>query len=216
MNDRIADLNEPAHRTTQELLPWHAMNKLSGKDLALVSAHVQACEQCRSDLEWERTLLGIEPEAHGAFDMERALDKLRPELETPRRLPLHQRLSRFVHGTGRPRASWMPWALAAQSAAIVALGVLLALPGKETAPYRTLGASKNAAGNAVVVFEPGTTEHDLRQMLAANGARIVDGPTVTDAYLLSLPSDRLESSLRMLRAEKGVKLAEPLVSGEEH
>lgn len=216
MNDRIVDLNEPAHRAAQELLPWYAMNNLSGADLTMVSAHVQACEQCRSDLEWERKLLGIEPESHASFDMERALDKLRPELDIPRRLSLHQRLSRLVHGTDRARASWMPWALAAQSAAIVALGVLLALPGKDAASYRTLGASKNIAGNAVVVFEPGTTEHDLRQMLAANGARIVDGPTVTDAYLLSLPSDRLESSLRMLRAEKGVKLAEPLVSGEKH
>jgi hypothetical protein len=46
--------------------------------------------------------------------------------------------------------------------------------------------------------------------LQANGARLVGGPTETDAYLLAVPGDRRDQVLLRLRTEASIKLAEPL------
>jgi predicted anti-sigma-YlaC factor YlaD len=213
LND--ANLNKPVHQTVQELLPWFAAETLGEEDRALVDAHLQACEQCRSDLEWERSMLAAEPESNLSFDMEGALARLQPRLETSRVESIRSRFSRFLGRMGRRETPWMQWALAAQSAAIVILAGVLAFPRVNPAPYQTLGLPQNTTANMVVMFEPDTSEQDLRRMLQASSARIMDGPTVTDAYLLSVPAGRLAAAVRMLRAEKHVKLAEPLVASGE-
>jgi tRNA A22 N-methylase len=65
----------------------------------------------------------------------------------------------------------------------------------------------------VVVFQPNTSERELRRILQARNARVVDGPTVTDAYLISVPDASRAQALQALRAESAVKLAEPLDGG---
>ncbi|MYN41147.1 hypothetical protein GTP55_17425 [Duganella sp. FT109W] len=107
------------------------------------------------------------------------------------------------------QSSWLRWAVAAQWLVIVALGALLLRPD-ETPAYRVLGAGAAAGGNMVVVFQPATSERELRHILQAQNARIVDGPTVTDAWLLNVPTDRHAQILQALRANAAVKLAEPL------
>jgi hypothetical protein len=61
-----------------------------------------------------------------------------------------------------------------------------------------------------VMFNPGITESDLRRLLLGVGARIVDGPSSTDVYVLEIPAERTDQALRALRAEPGVRLAERL------
>jgi hypothetical protein len=79
------------------------------------------------------------------------------------------------------------------------------------APYHTLGsAPPPATGNAIVIFRPDTSEQELRQTLNANGARLVDGPTAADAYVLHLPAERRDAVLVRLRADHDVVLAEPI------
>ncbi len=62
----------------------------------------------------------------------------------------------------------------------------------------------------VVVFQPGTRESELRSILQANNARLVGGPTETDAYLLAVPVAQRDEILLRLRTEASIKLAEPL------
>jgi hypothetical protein len=62
----------------------------------------------------------------------------------------------------------------------------------------------------VVVFQPTATEAQMRAALAASGARLVDGPTAADAYVLNVPPDRRERALATLRASKPVVAAEPV------
>jgi hypothetical protein len=78
--------------------------------------------------------------------------------------------------------------------------------------YRTLGASNARAttGNLVVVFNPTTPEGDLRRMLRDAGARIVDGPTQTNAYVLDVPAQRINQAMQALRAEHAALLVEQL------
>lgn len=115
--------------------------------------------------------------------------------------------------TAANQPSWLRWAVAAQWLLIVGLVALLARPQEEPAAYRVLGSGVSATGNLVVVFQPNTSERDLRRILQAQGARVVDGPTVTDAYLLNVPAATRDQALQALRAESAVKLAEPLDAG---
>jgi hypothetical protein len=108
---------------------------------------------------------------------------------------------------------WSQWIAASEFALIVVLGAWLLLPGDSPALYRTLGAQDAkaaAAGNLVVVFDPATTEADLRRMLRDSGARIVDGPTQSNAYVLDVPAARQEQAVKSLRAERAAVLVEPL------
>ena len=111
--------------------------------------------------------------------------------------------------------SLLRWAVAAQLVLIVGLVALLARPDEPPAAYHVLGngTGGTATGNLVVMFQPNTTERELRRFLQAQGARMVDGPTVTDAYLLSVPDENRDRALQALRANPAVKLAEALDEG---
>ncbi len=84
--------------------------------------------------------------------------------------------------------------------------------------YRTLGAAPGSApaGSIAVVFDPATAEADLRRILREAGARIVDGPTQANAYVLDVPARRQEQALRALRAERATVLVEPLAVQGAH
>lgn len=112
--------------------------------------------------------------------------------------------------------SWLRWAAAAQCVIIAGLLVLLARPDAP-AEYRAMGAADAnpgaASANLVVMFQPDATEHALRAALQAQGARIVDGPTVTDAYLIAVPPSERVRVLQALRSDPAVKMAESIDSG---
>jgi hypothetical protein len=90
------------------------------------------------------------------------------------------------------------------------LGLAVAWPDTEPASYHALGARKAVQDNIVVGFDPSTPERELRRILQGSGARLVDGPTASDAYVLAVAPDDAGQALRRLRAEPAVTLAEPL------
>jgi hypothetical protein len=103
--------------------------------------------------------------------------------------------------------------MAAQLALIVALGAALVPATDGPALYRTLGARNAAApttGTLVVVFDPTTTESDLRRILRKAGARVADGPTETNAYVLKVAAERRVEAAQALRTEPAVVLVEQL------
>jgi len=61
-----------------------------------------------------------------------------------------------------------------------------------------------------VMFDPGIKEADLRRIVLGAGARIVDGPSSTDVFVLEIPAERTARALEALRAEPEVRLAERL------
>ena len=106
---------------------------------------------------------------------------------------------------------WMPWALGLQGAA-VALLLGLWLEARHEAPaYEGLSAAGTApvAADALVMLKPGTSEQALRELLQAQGASVVAGPTETGAWLLRVDA----RGLAALRAAPIVQLAEPLQPG---
>lgn len=115
------------------------------------------------------------------------------------------------------QSSWLRWAAVAQCVIIAGLLVLLARPESAPAEYRAMGAPDAPGGassaNLVVMFQPETSEHALRAALQAQDARIVDGPTVTGAWLLAVPPATRDQALQALRADPSVKLAESIDKG---
>jgi len=239
MNGQIFKLEVPEHQAVQELLAWHASGKLAPDEAQRVARHVQTCAQCRQDLQWERELLDearrtpLDDDAMaGAADA--ALARLLPRLGAQEAAPVPEPAPPPTQAQGpaslpwwrtlaanEPR--WLRWAAVAQCVVIAGLALVLARPqGEPEGAYRAMGASDAmgvpdgataASGNVVIIFAPGASEQDLRRILQAQDARIVDGPTVTGAYVLSIPAIARPQALQALRANAAIKLAEPLDNG---
>ena len=193
MNAHVVELEGSVHQRVQKLLPWVLTGQLADTEEKLVQEHVAGCPQCSEDLAWQRKLRAVQPAAGASPDMEGALARLMPQLETR---------DKAANGP------WMRWALAAQLLVIAGLGAQLAM--HETPEYRLLGAQGAASANLVVVFKPETTEVQLRGVLKSNFATVVGGPTSTNAWLVSVPPPGLDDALANLRGSAAVSLAEPL------
>jgi hypothetical protein len=196
------------HAKTQRLLPWLLTGTLEGAELALVQQHLRNCAACRADLAWQRRLRATgqgEPE----LDPDAALARLAPRLDAQPDRP--DTLRRWAHALAANDGRWLRPLAAAQFAVIAALAaLLLARPGADQADYRTLGAGGAVQGDLVVSFRPDTPEHELRRILQASGTRVLDGPTVTGAYVLTARGAAPARALARLRAEPAVTLAQPL------
>ena len=204
MTGRIVPLNASEHAAIDALLPWLVNGTLQGEELERVERHVAACPACRREVDWLKDVFAAcaamapLPDAPAAFGGQAART-----------------------GTWRARAAdgwrvtppWMRMLMAAQLAALAILGTLLAFDADNEPTYRTLGSATLPAPSGetiAVMFDPATSEAELRGVINAIGARVVDGPTATHAYVLELPADRSSAAVEKLRAVPSVRLAEPL------
>jgi hypothetical protein len=205
MTARIIALDSDDHRDVQALLPWLANGTLTPAELERVCLHVAQCERCRSDAAWQQALHGAAASVPtGAPDVERGWAAMRAKL-APRE-------------TGKERTTWQfgwPALAGAQAVALLVLAVVFftrAVP--QEAEYRALGNAPAApSANALVVFRAEASEAQVRQALRTVRARIVDGPTATDAYLLYVPSSTA-ADLARLRSEAAVARVESLQGGK--
>ena len=200
----IIRLHGDPHKQTQTLLPWYVNGTLDEGETATVEAHLAQCEECRAELESERALgrevasLPMDLDSNWAALQERAESGVR-------RKP--QAVRPFLR-----RPVPIGWALAAQAASLaLVVGLVWASTQQTHRLYHTLGSAPTAAsGNVVVMFKPTTSEQELRGALVKSGARLVDGPTAGDAYVLHVEVDQRPSALASLRADAHVVLAEPI------
>ncbi len=210
---QIFHLQGDRHQQAQTLLPWYVNGTLEPDEVAAVEAHLAECPECRADLEQERTL-GREV-ASLSLDVDHGWAALRDRLEPQPTKPMFAPLRRPAAFLRRPVP--MGWAITAQAAclALAVIGVVsFVIPRIRTdsdAHYRTLSSATPAtAGNVVVMFKPSASEQALRQALRQAGARLVDGPTTADAYVLHVEPGRRAEALSRLRANGDVQLAEPI------
>ena len=71
---------------------------------------------------------------------------------------------------------------------------------------RALAGPTETSATTVARFRPDATEAQIRQSLKDSGARLVDGPTVSDAYVVRLPREHYAAALDKLRKAPGVAL----------
>lgn len=211
---RIIRMPGDAHREVQELLPWYVTGQLDPADLGEVEGHVKHCVECRADLAFQQQLAREIPKL--PIDVEHGWSRMRRRLEqeqerAPRGLAwLGARLDGLRPGRAIPLQIAGPgFALAALFAAV---GTALVLPSLAPARYHALGAAPPSAvvGNVVVIFRPDTPEKALRDTLRTQHARLVDGPTAADGYVLQVTAADRAQVLARLRARPEVVLAEPI------
>jgi hypothetical protein len=206
---QVLQFDPAAHKVVDVLLPWFVNGTLEGDELAFVQQHLGECLRCQREVEWLREFHAAcvaAAEVPGSSD---GVRHLRRQLDAPRKR--HGMLGRLrVHW--RRALPWSQWVIVAQLAGIVVLGALVVAGDDGAARYRTLGAGSTAptTGTHVVVFEPTATESELRRILRAAGATIVNGPTQANAYVLDLPKGRQDQAVRALKAERLVVLIESL------
>jgi hypothetical protein len=200
---RVLPLDSSEHRLAQELLPWFVNGTLSATEAAPVAAHLAECSRCQADASALAAVRALPIDADSGASVERGWATLRGRLDA---LP--------TEAGRRARRPWwklsLQLALAAQAVVMLVLVGALIATTPRTEPYRALGGAPEAAeANALAVFRADATEQQMREALRASGARIVGGPTVSDAYLLRMV-DLQPAALARLRAQPGVARVESL------
>jgi len=194
VTDRVVPLHPNVHRVVDALLPWYVNATLKSDELELVTRHLAECAQCRREVDWLRELHAACAECAAQDGGSQLFDALRQRQAPARR-------------TDRA------WRIAAAAGFVVValLGWRLWIVDGPDAPYRTLSAPGGVAnGNVVVVFDAAATESDMRRLLQSIGARIVEGPTATNGYVLAIPASTQGHAIEALRDARIVKLAESL------
>jgi hypothetical protein len=205
----IFPLRPSEHDAVQKLLPWFVNGTLDARENARVEGHLAECEECREDLAGERRL------AHAVAALPLNAD------DGWRAMQLRLAQAAPVRGGLAParlagRRVPLGWAMVGSFAASVAIAVVLtslkpAGPPQQT--YHTLGsAASDAQGQVVVLFKPDTTEQQMRVILSAQNARLVDGPTAAGAYVLHVEDADAAAAIQALRQSQQVVLAEPLAN----
>jgi len=195
----VIPMEHDEHVAVQALLPWYARGQLGDDETAQVQGHLLHCQLCRNELAAERpmqTLLSAAGAPREMGDAESGLAKLH---------------ARMQPAAAKPAWRWMPWALGAQGAACALLLGLWLQARQDVPDYQGLSGAGTAAvvADALVMFKPGTSEQALRELLQAQQASVVAGPTETGAWLLRVDA----RGLAALRAAPIVTLAEPLQPG---
>ena len=213
MSGRVLPFDPAAHKVADVLLPWFVNGTLDKDELAFVQRHLTECVRCQREVQWLRELRAACVDGEASPGASSVFRNLRRQLDEPR--PGQGKVAP-LSSLCRQAPPWSRWAMAAQLAVIVALGAVLLPATDGLAPYRTLGARSGAAptGSLVVVFDPSTPESELRRMLRKAGARVADGPTQTNAYVLKVAAERQVAAVQALREEPAVVLVEQLDRAE--
>ena len=226
MSGQILRLEPDPHVVVLRLLPWYLTGRLETAEHDIVETHLAQCPECRAELETERQWQLLHP-GHGAqVDVEEGWARMRARLagEVPVTAPAPL-ITAMPHPAPRARR-WLPpalraaprlparaWAAPALLSAALAVALVVTLrPVTPVGQYVGMSAPVEAGATAVVRFKPEATEAQIRHSLKDSGARLVDGPTVSDAYVVRLPRERYAAALDKLRKEPGVALVEALES----
>ena len=204
---RILPFTNDPHRETRDLMPWLITGRLEPEEQTRIEAHLASCEECSRELAAERNLASEVAELPIATGIGWAA--MRDRLDTAARQakfvpvaqPFRRRFTMRQIGT----------VLAAQAALLAAAVTITLRVEAPIAPYHALGAAPAAAGgNAIIIFRPDARAETITRLLKDSGARLVDGPTAANAYVLHIADAQRTQTLGRMRADAAVVLAEPL------
>jgi len=204
------DAHDREHGRVWSTLPWFVNGTLNDDECRDVETHLSVCLVCRREAAALRALAEavasrtLEPKCEAALDR------------------LHERLD----DTSRPGLVF-PWAGAAVLAVITGLAGLVAVntglvgSGAQANVYNTLGVRTievldDARPKARIVFDQDMTEWQLRELLLAVDAELIDGPTPRGAYTIAMPhvsrSEDVRAAVAKLRQSNRVIFVEPIVA----
>lgn len=207
------------HRRTWDSIPWLVNGDASDDERLAAEAHLRACADCRTELEFQRRLYaGINAQPESMRDPRASLHQLWKRIDaaeaTPVVLPVDGAPSRR-----RRLLRLLASVAAAEAVALVILGTVWRQPSPNTqapASYHTLGASAAPVPAAEIraVFAPALTLEQFQGLLASMQLRVVAGPSESGVYSLVLTTAHDDAAayrvLAKLRAEPAVRFAEPI------
>ena len=199
----IIPLRGSPHEAAQQLLPWYINDTLDEGERAIVDAHLAGCDECRAELAVERNL--ARAVASLPVDVEQSWSALTAKLDAaPAPVALWRRRVPIGWAAGWPVAA----------AATVALAFTAIPAAAPVQTYTALGAPNAATpGNIVAIFRPETSDRAMRAALDKAGARIVDGPNASGAYMLRVDPARRNAAVAGLQASPDLVLAQPIDAG---
>jgi anti-sigma factor RsiW len=203
---RILPFTTDPHRETRDLMPWLVTGRLEADEQARVEAHLATCDECAHTLKAERALAGAVAELPIATGIGWAA--MRDRLDAAAR---HTAILPPPAPRWRIGMKQIGVVLAAQAALLAAAVSITVRTIGPVAPYHALGSAPvTTGGNVIVVFRPDLRESDMRRLLKDSDARLVDGPTAANAYVLRVPDAERTDALTRLRSDASVVLAEPI------
>jgi len=211
MSGRIISLHGDEHDGIGMLLPWYVTGRLDANERGRVEAHLRGCVACQTDLEAERRLHAVVADRIDTDgDADAGWTRIRRQVTAE---PLPPRAAVVPRWWANP--VWLRGLIAAQFVLLViGAGWFVQSMGRpQPAPpqYHALSSAPVMPhGNIIVVFSPDASERRLRDILRASHARLVDGPTAADAYILSVPQAQRTEALARLRDDTAVMVAEPI------
>lgn len=201
-------------RRFDELLPWYVTGALADDDRRWVEAWLASHPEAQAALDWHRTLAKVVDERESAAPADVGWAGLASRLAADR-TPAPRRAT---PGLGERVYAWWAgiakapgFALAALAIAVqtVVIGVLVQR-GPSDSEYATVRGGAAATELLLQVrFRPDATEQDLRVLLNAAGARIVDGPDQLGEYLVAPRAGEVDAVRDALRASGLVANVEP-------
>ncbi|MBB3181852.1 zf-HC2 domain-containing protein [Variovorax sp. Sphag1AA] len=216
MSGRVVQLGADLHQKVQALLPWYVGEGLDAEERASVEAHIAECPRCQAELAWEREVHALyaqsTPAASG--DADQGFAALRERIAADASPPQGVGLLARLKARWQETPVWTRWTLAGQCLAVAVLSSVVLIALAPDPGFRALGSATGAGaaggGNLIVRFRPEATEQEMRRVLRNSEARLVYGPTATDAYLLAVPAGLESEAVKRLRSERAVLLVESL------
>lgn len=212
MTGNIFRMHGDPHREALALLPWLVTEQLDAADRARVEQHLDGCADCRAALLVERQL--DREIAQVPMSVDAGWAGLRQQLELGGRAEARAAWRRPTSkdpATYAPAQRWpVSWRIGVPLGVAAAMGLAI-VSAQVPATFAALGAApKGTEGNIVIIFRPDTSEAVFRQTLRTSAARLVDGPTAANAYVLAVPPTDRSAAIDRLRQQQQVVLAEPV------
>lgn len=188
------------HERAFELLPWLANGTLEDDEQDRVERHVRSCLTCRAELKEQRAL--------------HTLVREHPTVHLSAEESFAQRGQHF----SRPHSRRAPRFAAAAAVACAAVGLAAWLgwmSNERVAPdYRPLSTEmRSGAVHLDIIFSDGTTEEQMRALLAQVKGTIVGGPSGLGRYTVRLESaaglseSEVDDLVRGLLSDERVRFA---------
>jgi hypothetical protein len=181
------DLPGDFEQRALELLPWYVNGTLQGEERELVGHQVLASLTCRKELERLRRLHQLmQRDDAEAVATDREFDRLMARIHASEASP------QSAAAVARRGFPWMPYALAASVAASASAllwwGTLT--PSASPHTYETLtnpAPADAAAARLRVLFAPGVTGAEQRELLDSHGLTAVSPPAEDGVVTLAFP-----------------------------
>lgn len=159
----------------EELLPWYVNQTLAPEEHAVVAAHLEYCDHCRSEVAL----------------LQKLREQIKQETPTPTNELGLQRLRRDIkreQGSTAGLPGWLRPAMAAGILVVVMQSAMLVNFWPRSIPMTPLGVQYEGVV-LQLTFVSTTTEGDIRKMLNAIHAQLIGGPSALGIYRIRLGID---------------------------